>query len=703
MFDINRILFPNRKLGLVQIVHDFQFVALNVFDDYNFLREMNHDKRLMYMKERLERLAERKYAGVVLNVDFENYLKNDESFKLLDEVIDIACELDLRVWLYDEQYYPSGGAGGLTLHNHPELEAQGLVCVCKEYTATNAPIRIASPYGHSELKYAYAIPKKGDVFDYRAKVNVSKYKDVAGGLCWNAPEGEWKIYTFFVRTLYEMAYIATSLRASRRYPNIADKRAIERFVELTYEKYEKYLKTPLGKRVEAVFTDEPSIMFYRANPKDKNQKTRYSSISIYDESDADIPPYPYIPWSNDMESAFLNSYGFDVSEILSEIFDETENTREYRIMFYKLVDRMIEHAYVDTLCDYMQRQEMLLSGHYLLEEEFNRHPFLYGDILRHLGRMDIPGCDRLFSEIDLLKYSSAMRVASSAAHIYGKKNVMIEASNMFDKEQKLSEQDLHAAITLMFINGIDTITSYYGENLYDEEGMKRFAEYVSLLGSLVEGGKFKIDTLLYYPFEQLCAARIPDGPHFVESTMLDTLKVENAIEILMKNQICFDMINKDKLLECKIGNGQMITDYGETVKNILFPEIDFLDVDTAKFVNKMHINGINVVFEGEKRKIEGLDFEPLFTSTYTITSSDLTLNECNSNLVCMHSGFEDHDIYLLMNTERKAIEVNVNFPFDNPKISVVNLETKELRKLSDNNGSIRLGFEPLQSYAIVVE
>ena len=49
----------------------------------------------------------------MLNVDYINYLEDENSFLRVREICRYAKELGLAVWIYDEQYYPSGGAGGL--------------------------------------------------------------------------------------------------------------------------------------------------------------------------------------------------------------------------------------------------------------------------------------------------------------------------------------------------------------------------------------------------------------------------------------------------------------------------------------------------------------------------------------------------------------------------------------------------------------
>ena len=671
MINLDFITNPENKYGPIQIIHDFQFVALNVSEDYSFINDLSFEQRLEHMIGRLKRLYDCGYGGVVLNINFEKYLEDEESFVLLDKAIDAAKDMGLRVWIYDEQYYPSGSAGGHVLAEHPELEAQGLVCVKKEVEDTDAAIRISSPHGHTDLIYAFAVPFVNGKYDYTQKIDISKYKGVGGGLCWDCKGGKWLIYCYFIRALYEMTYLAFSFRASRRYPNIADKKAMERFVSITYKNYEKFLKQPLGSRIEAVFTDEPSLMFYLKYPDDRSvdDATQYKSISIYDKPDLDIPAYPYVPWVSNINEVFFEEYNYKITDFLPELFDETEQTQKIRCDFYGLISKMVENAYLDTLLDYTSSQKMLLSGHYLREECFNRHPFMYGDILRHLGRMNIPGCDMLFSSPNELRYSVSCKLASSAAHIYHREHSMIEASNMLDCNQEFNLDDMIETMSMIFAHGIDTITSYYGERCFSDKDTKKFTRYVSRLGKLFEGGKNKISALLYYPFEMLCAARIPDGPEFNECTMLDSLGVRGSAELLFKNQIGFDFINKENLLRCEINPGALVTDYNESVSAIFFPEVSFVDEQVSVFLETAHKAGVRILFEGNSRKIEGLNFFPEFYQPCEILSvenQNLHISHYVPDIIYLQKCVDDTNTYLIVNTGDKehtlTVDVIVSIP-----------------------------------------
>ena len=64
---------------------------------------------------------------MVCNVSFRNYLNDADAWKLLVLAVAAARRSGLRIWIYDEDGYPSGAAGTGVLAGRPELEAQELV------------------------------------------------------------------------------------------------------------------------------------------------------------------------------------------------------------------------------------------------------------------------------------------------------------------------------------------------------------------------------------------------------------------------------------------------------------------------------------------------------------------------------------------------------------------------------------------------
>ena len=64
-------------------------------------------------------------GGLVCNVAFQDYMTSEQNWKTLVAAVEACHELGLIVWIYDEQGYPSGAAGGLVLQGEPGLRGHG--------------------------------------------------------------------------------------------------------------------------------------------------------------------------------------------------------------------------------------------------------------------------------------------------------------------------------------------------------------------------------------------------------------------------------------------------------------------------------------------------------------------------------------------------------------------------------------------------
>ncbi|MDR3197336.1 MAG: hypothetical protein LBU34_05650 [Planctomycetaceae bacterium] len=176
--------------------------------------------------------------NVAANVPSDNYLRNEIGWQHLVEVVRSAKEIGLRIWIYDEDGYPSLAAGGLVLEGHPELESQALV------------------------------------YDETKNDNTA----------------------FSVRAAYEYTHAASNYYVLRRYPNPLNPNATKRFIEVTHEQYKKRLGD-LHNYIEAYFTDEPSLNAVNIGTvPDDVQKTR----PIADPIDPNIPLLPMAAWSDEL-------------------------------------------------------------------------------------------------------------------------------------------------------------------------------------------------------------------------------------------------------------------------------------------------------------------------------------------------------------------------------------------------------------------
>lgn len=115
---------------------------------------MCHD--FNFASKRLHDLKSKGYGGVVTNVAFTNYMLDEAYMNIFRSTVTKAKEEGMRVWIYDENGYPSGTAGGLTIKSNPDYEAKAIASIIKRVNV-GEEITINSIYKH-EFLYAYALP-----------------------------------------------------------------------------------------------------------------------------------------------------------------------------------------------------------------------------------------------------------------------------------------------------------------------------------------------------------------------------------------------------------------------------------------------------------------------------------------------------------------------------------------------------------------
>ena len=663
--------------GPLQIVHDFKFVALNVKDDYSVLDRFDRDGKIAYIKERLDRLCALGYGGVVMNVDYTDYMRVPEAFDIFFDAAAYAREFGLAVWIYDEQYYPSGAAGGLSLVGHPELEAVCLSCVSRDVTVEDelAAIRIPSPCGYSELKYAVIAPIVDGEVQHDKRIDISASRDLGGGLCHHTAVGRWRVWCFFLRPLFEHTKFCQSTRATRRYISVFNKEAVKRFYDITFrDGYMAKSRGALSDVVDAVFTDEPYSPFYTPT-RVPECRTYFPSVSIFEKANSEIPIYPYIPWGVTLAEKYEKKYGQSIALSLPDLFEEAPNTREARVEFYSLLSDISLEAFAMQMSEKLGKEGIHLSGHYYGEEGFDNQPIFYGNILDHLGLMGIPGCDALWSDMDRLRYSTSCKLASSAAHLFGRPEVMIEASNMVDVDQDITLARLKAAMSAIFVHGVNVITSYYGEHLLSDDDMRAFTTHIRNLSQLFRDGKYRINTLLYYPFENLCANREPFG--LVEGCDVgaDSIGIGETSARLIMRRVGFDFIGKQQLLGLKPGDGCLTSPNGDRVEFVVLPNVTWLDGEISKFLAAAVKVGVKVIFDGERRDIDGVNFAHGFMCDGDYPTAMLTLKKENPYIITMQKTEGMRDRFLILNTDTAGYPITASLPFSGGRLRKTDLTT----------------------------
>ena len=538
-------------------------------------------------------IKSRGFGGIVTNVSFHNYTLDAEEWAVMAFAADECERLSLRLWIYDEKGYPSGGAGGLTLAENPDFEATAVVMV-KEPLGPNETKTIELPRGHQHFLFAATylcdyegnlIPTNEGGYGRLDKANC-RYCTAPVTLTNPTPVPALAI-AFVQKRLYEGTHSVHNVSEARRYIDVTNRDAVAAFLRNTYDQYAKHIpehmtagagnpNVPLG-QVEAVFTDEPSFMGCYIN------KGLYPPTT-HDPYDTEMPLYPVLSYGRDVENAYTSRYGRDLFPDFIHIFlGDTEISNGIREDYYTLMSDLYEESFFSQISDWCARNKVSFSGHLLLEDDIRYHTVFEGNFFSLLRHMHFPGIDMLQSIPSMLchgMYAFTPKLVSSVAHHYNRPHVMSEVSAHAQGGQVTHDQ-MYASLCAQYALGVDIFTYYYGERFMDPE---TYTKYNHALGRIdaIMAGKHRADVLLYYPIETFRRHHKPSDAQYGTYTFWEENckgDLEAIMDMLLAYQIDFDFVDGETLARMKrdakgrlrTANGDV---YGETYSALILPPMD---------------------------------------------------------------------------------------------------------------------------------
>jgi hypothetical protein len=489
-------------------------------------------------------------GGLVCNVDFREYLQSEEHWKTLVAGVESCAALGMVVWLYDEEGYPSGAAGGLVLKENPAFEAL-------------------------EMAFDKSRPDP-----------------------------------FLVRPAYEHTHASNNFHAARRYINLIDDRAVRCFIDKTHKAYWERLQPHFGKTIRAAFTDEPSLIAINIGqlPDDVRKKVR-----VIDPVDESLQPLPRAPWCHDLAEQYKKRYGEDLAPHRRSLFEgQSPEDRKVRTQFWGLIADLVAERYFGALQSWCRAHGIASSGHSLWEEQILHHVALEGNGLKCLARMDIPGLDLLNSDPMAVNHSGWLTAGlpASAAMLEGRRRVMTEVSDFSQKlggQGPVSLDEMRAAAAWQAAWGVTEFTLYYDPADRPAESHRAYCDFVGRVNAIVKPARREAGVLLYYPIYDLWAEYLPVAePLNLVSQSARARKLVGSFmrlgQELQRSQIPFTLTDHEYLASARTDDAGGLKIAGAAHRAILLPDGAELPLAAARAVDKFKARGGLVVADGADGK-----------------------------------------------------------------------------------------------------
>jgi hypothetical protein len=350
------------------------------------------------------------------------YLSEDW-FHLFDYTVQKGKELGMKVWIYDENSYPSGFAGGHVPAEMPDSYKHGTGLSMEVQQQLNVVV--------------------SDTLEVVLKKTDAGFENITATI--EREKGQTGTYYIFRKT-----YPGKSpWYGGFTYVDLLYKGVTEKFMELTMTKgYEKN-KADFGQTLPGIFTDEPNL-------------------------EAALSKGSMLRWTPDLFDVFQQRWGYDLKVNLPSLAEETGNWKKVRHDYYELILELFVDRWAKPWSKYCDDNNLDWTGHYW------EHGWpIPGDGIDESAFYiwhQMPGVDMLGNRLDTAGLGGqfgnerAVRELLSAANQSGRRRTLSETYGgggwemNFETQKRLVDWEV-----VMGVNFVNQHLSYYSLN-----GVRKF-------------------------------------------------------------------------------------------------------------------------------------------------------------------------------------------------------------------------------------
>ncbi|MFA5865666.1 MAG: glycosyl hydrolase [Phycisphaerae bacterium] len=281
---------------------------------------------------------------------------SEEWFKLVKDCIDEAEKTGTEAWLYDEDRWPSGAAGGLVTCD-PQFQAKLLVM--SRYTH---PERFNWP--KNEAAYVYGATFEDEKITWYKKLDQTADIQIL-------PQGA-EILKFSLQNTQPSPWYNNFT-----YLDTLSPQAVEKFIDVTHEAYRRTVGEHFGKRVPGIFTDEPNGGWVLRN------HSMGQGLGL--------------PWTTQFPNRFGELFDYDILQHLPEIMFDLVNQpfSQARYHYYCCKTRLFAESFMKQIGAWCEKNNLLCTGHVLEEEPITHCVSVVGAAMQCYPYMQAPGIDIL--------------------------------------------------------------------------------------------------------------------------------------------------------------------------------------------------------------------------------------------------------------------------------------------------------------------
>ncbi len=525
----------------------------------------------------------------------EPYLQK-EFFDYVKFCVKEAEKNNLEVWIYDEDRWPSGTAGGIVSRNDKfKMKAMFLENIEK------IPTTLASEkiLGFFAVKFTEG---KKDIISYR---RIADKKNANLDADEELVIGYWDYM------------IKRDWFNGETYLDTMNKEAVAKFIQVTHEAYKSNIGEEFGKRVKGIFTDEMG----------------YSVTEIGCG----------VPYTENLPKLFYEKYRYDIIDFLPELFYSCNyQVKKSRYDFYNFVTELFVNATSKQMGEWCELNNLPLMGHIFNEDTLALQYCFNGSAMRFYEYMQIPGVDVLTEHWNVFM---TVKQCVSVANQLGRRLRLSEVFACTGWDFSLISHK--AIIDWQYMLGINFFVPHLAWYTMKGEGKRDYpasisfqspwykkyriiTDYFARLYLLTEKTQDVRDILFIHPIESFwsCVGRneafLTDCFAKLHDKEADFMRISNE---LLESHLDYDYGDEELISRYGQVNNNKLSVGEADYKVVLIPEMATIRSSVLKLLAKFVSNGGKVFYfgtipefaDGEKSELPKqsyANFEPVDNENY---------------------------------------------------------------------------------------
>jgi hypothetical protein len=510
----------------------------------------------------------------------QNEYLSQDWFDRIKSVIGVSKKNNQKIWLYDENNWPSGNCSWTITLDEKYREHY---LYFEKFQLKEGELVDIDLTGKDYINIT-VFTEQGMV-SYLEKSDLTRFH-------YNAKGNELVIAVYVAVDDYEPV--------GKLCVDYLSKEAILKFIESTHQKYYEQMGEEFGKSILGIFMDE----------------TRFCNA---------------MPWTETLLEEFKNRKGYDLIPYLPLLIYNDKNSELIRFDYYDVISDLYIEATFKQVFDWCNEHNLKTIGHFLGEETLATQAYFGGDMMRGYQYFHVPGIDHLGNGIGSLDGKFAV----SACHNYGKMRIACEAFGAsgwditYEDMVRISNWLFQQGVNLIIMHGFyysirderseDFPPSYFYQWKYWDH-MPTYVKMANRMMETLSNGRSENEILIYAPMETYWKHVEHDldtktgfwekGPWIKDEK---AKFIDNQYQLLCNKLIDrnydFTIFGSDVVKNFKIEGKELVNVLsGERFRVFILPLTEMLTVEVVTMLNQfMEAGGIVISYESDIKHVVSKD------------------------------------------------------------------------------------------------